>query len=143
MTFDTWFLSEGKIDELPALIRGREMLPAAVSPTSHAKLLRISWDYEGDPVTRMPSEADAREMGEFEELILPALEQGNMCALFAVVTYDGQRLWQFYCRDKESTQAAISQALGAQGDLPIDLEMDDDPEWTALSRILEDTDRPH
>jgi hypothetical protein len=143
MSMDPWFLSEGTIDELPALIRGREMLPVDVTPASHPNLLSIIWDYEGDLETRMPSEADSREMEEFEELIVPALEQNNVCALFVVITHDGQRCWQFYCRDKETTQAAIWSALGTEGNLPIDLQMDDDPEWAALSEIMEDTDRAH
>jgi hypothetical protein len=143
MDMDPWFLSEGTIDELPALIRAREMLPAAVRPESHPKLLSIIWDYEDDKVTGMPSHADSQEMGEFEELIVAALEKDHACALFAVITHDGQRCWRFYCRDKESTQALIWSALGTQGNLPIDLQMDDDPQWAELSQILEDTDQAH
>jgi hypothetical protein len=38
------------------------MLPAAVRPESHPKLLSIIWDYEADKVTGMPSHADSQEM---------------------------------------------------------------------------------
>lgn len=141
MDMDPWFVSEGTLDELPALIRGREMMPEAVRPASHPNLLSIIWDYEGDPVNGMPSEAASCEMGEFEELIVPALEQDNVCALFAVITCDGQRCWRFYCRDKESAQSAIWRALGTEGDLPINLQMDDDPDWETLTEIIEGTDR--
>ena len=143
MDMDPWFISEGTIAGLPALIRGREMLPEAVRPESHPKLLSIIWDFENDGVTGMPSHDESNEMAEFEELIVPALERDNACALFAVITHDGQRCWRFYCRDKESTQLAIESAIGAEGDLPIDLQMDDDPEWETWSEILEDTDRAH
>jgi len=143
MDVDFWFVSEGEIDGLPALIRAREMLPEAVRPASHTKLLTIVWDYEGDSVSGMPSSEEAQEMGDFEELIVPALEKDDVSALFAVVTHDGRRYWRFYCRDKESTQLSITNALGPEGDLPIDLEMDDDPEWSALSQILEDVEQAH
>ncbi|MET0657095.1 MAG: DUF695 domain-containing protein [Steroidobacteraceae bacterium] len=143
MDEDPWFLSEGKIGERLALIRGREMLPPEVRPETHPNLLNIVWDYEGDPVNGMPSSAESQEMAEFEELIVPALEKDHACALFAVETYDSQRYWRFYCRDLETTQQLLWGALGTEGDLPIDLQMDDDPEWDVLSQIIAETDRAH
>jgi hypothetical protein len=141
MTKEDWFLSEGTIDGLRTFVRGREMLPESVRPESHGKLLRIVWEYGGDPVNRMPSAAISSEMSDFEDLIVPCLERDSCCALFAVVTHDGRRYWQFYCRDWDETQSAIANALGAEGDLPIDLQMEDDPQWTVLSKVLSEQGR--
>lgn len=136
---DPWFGSEGKLDGSFALIRGREMVPEAVSPSTHSKLLRIVCEYDGDPLNRMPSATEGEEIGEFEERIVPALEEDHLCVLFAVLTYADHRYWLFYCRDKDATQRAIAGALGTEGDLPIDLQMEDDPQWDVLAKVLAQT----
>lgn len=137
---DPWFLSEGRIDSRPAIVRGREFLDPA-RPETHSHFLAIAWEYGGDPVSFMPNDHDSRRMGELEDRLVPALEHDGTCVLFAVVTCNGRREWKFYCKDVSAAQDVIDHTLPLEPRLLLNLRTEADPEWREYTHLLQDCAR--
>jgi hypothetical protein len=141
---DPWFLSEGRIGDSPAIVRAREFLPNA-EPSSHSALFVADWDFEATAENGMPPGDESARMEAFENALVTAFERENdsICVLYAVITCDGHREWKFYCRDISEAQEALNGALSVFEDaLPIDLRIEDDPEWSDYTELMRDVESP-
>jgi hypothetical protein len=141
---DPWALSEGRIGDSPAIVRAREFLPHA-DPSTHAVLFIADWDFEDSAVEGMPQEDESLRMEAFEDALVSAFERENdsICVLFAVITCDGHREWRFYCREISEAQDALNEALSVfEEALPIDLRVEDDPEWKEYTELMRDIEAP-
>jgi hypothetical protein len=85
----------------------------------------------------MPSKEDSEAMGSLEDRLVGALESGNSGVLAFVHTYGGARQWHFYVAASADLGGCINQALADLPKLPISLEVEDDPQWSEMSLVLD------
>jgi len=74
-------------------------------------------------------------MDLLEDLLDANLEEHRQAFLTVVVTGNGVREWQWYARDDNETLRQLNEALAGHDKFPIDVFMDDDPEWSAYARF--------
>jgi len=135
---ESWFYSRGRLRGLFATIRGRESLPPEIFPQSHGRLLTITWLFDGHLNTRLPTGKEMTEMGDWEELLIPALEEEWLCVLFAVVTHANRRKWLLYCRDIARAQETVFRTIGRSGEWPLELTSELDDQWNTYRDIKRD-----
>jgi hypothetical protein len=75
-------------------------------------------------------------MGELEDLLMPSFEGKQKAFLSVLVTGNGVREWQWYAREKDAVMKIVNKVLGPREPYPV--EFQDDPEWEAYSRFLEE-----
>lgn len=85
----------------------------------------------------MPSDDQTDEMREFEDLLQARLDADGTAILAFIQTHSGYRRWNYYIADAQLLSQRINTALAKHPNLPIKLELVNDPEWTALRTILE------
>jgi len=85
----------------------------------------------------MPSDHQSEEMREFEDLLQAHLDADGAAILAFVRTHSGCRCWTYYIADVQLLSQRINTAVANRPNLPIEFEVTDDPEWTALKTILE------
>jgi hypothetical protein len=83
----------------------------------------------------MPTPADKEQMDLLEDLLLPALEKNNDAILTVVATGNGTREWQWYSAAPETTMLLVNSALAGHPPFPVELSIQDDPEWEAYSQF--------
>jgi len=127
---DHWSLVKGADGEAKLLMRFREGLSEATDFSEYPKVLRISWKFVHDGSSGMPSEKDSREMEEFENYLVEALESDFHAALTAVVTENGVREWIFYTSDLSECSRRINQMPQKTIRYPIELVSNDDVDWS-------------
>src|SRR5580698_6457968 len=94
-----WTLLKGMEDGHPYFIRVRTDLAAVVGDRSLPNLLEIRWAYfvdESQAAHGLPTHEQLEEMAEFEERIVPALEDGRHAILVSVNMKCGERRWLCY-----------------------------------------------
>jgi hypothetical protein len=126
---DRWALAEGECDGHPLILRFREDFRAHPDVSAYPHLVRVVWHYAPNSAG-MPDRAASEQMSVFEDWLVAAVEPDRTAVLTAVVTHDGNREWLFYGVDVR----AFARALRAipQGDVPIDITTERDPDWTTL-----------
>jgi hypothetical protein len=102
-------------------------------------LLVILWEYflESETSSGMPTASQQSEMEAFENLLVAALEQFPDVILVAVRTFNGSRLWYWYCGSREKMEQRLNSALSGDPSYPISLRMTPDPRWDYYSSIAE------
>lgn len=85
----------------------------------------------------MPNELQNAELGNFEDSVVDALDATELAILAFVFTCSGQREWHFYVSDIGAVGQAINEALAGQPVLPIELTVEDDPEWSKFNSVLQ------
>jgi hypothetical protein len=65
------------------------------------------------------------------------LDADGTAILAFVRTHSGYRRWTYYIADAQLFSQRANTALAKHPNLPIEFEVSDDPEWTALKTILE------
>ena len=88
---DSWFGAEGERDGMPAIIRGRDALEPPVGLASHPNLLRITWEFEPEGPSGLPSPTLQQRMMAFEEAIMDPLEEEPLCIFYFVYLHDGTK----------------------------------------------------
>ncbi|OUS27584.1 hypothetical protein A9Q99_14160 [Gammaproteobacteria bacterium 45_16_T64] len=136
---DRWFAAEGKEDGFPILIRGRGHLKDLVGTKSHPHILRITWDYVPDENSGMPSRDLIASMASFEEAIFGALEKDNLCIFYKIYLHNGIKEWSGYCSEIEVLQEQINKALFGHEQYPIQMAIENDPEWKDYTNLLKNT----
>lgn len=136
---DRWFCAEGEMDGLPTLIRGRQGLSKLVEAHQFPHLLRIQWNYDDVGVAGLPSDTVSSSMNAFENLVIPGLEQDSLCIFFCVFTHNGLREWLAYTRDIQATCDAINALLAKEVAFPIEMGVEDDPDWSEYHELMENT----
>lgn len=75
-------------------------------------------------------------MSELEDRLVASLEAKEAGVLAFVFTHRGTREWHFYVGDSAELGQIINTALADLPGLPIDLAIEDDPEWDELANVL-------
>lgn len=136
---DSWFLAEGELEGLPAVIRARQHLSAWIGHPDYSRKFTIAWTYRPGDESGMPSEAAYREMESFEDAIFEALERELNAIFVAVYTHNGRREWIGYSRDVDETELLLNSALEGHEIYPLELTSEEDPQWAEYLAILQRT----
>jgi len=75
-------------------------------------------------------------MENLEDRIVQVLEAVQAGVLAFVFTHGGTREWHYYVGDSADLSALVNRALIEAPDLPIELHVENDPEWLELSDVL-------
>lgn len=133
---DAWNVANGTNPDRPTILRYRPQLEQFIGDRRYPKRLSVFWSYEADNSSGMPSDAQSAELGAFEDAITAALDPDRIGILAFVFTCSGQREWHFYVSDIDQVGARINLALADQPGLPIELQVEDDPEWDEFKNVL-------
>lgn len=136
---DNWTVAQGEDNGMPILLRIRNPAPSYASKRKFVQMLAISWPYESPGDHGMPNEEVLESMTQLEELLVPAFEDAKQGFLSVVVTGNGVREWQLYTTDVESAGLLINETLADYDPFPIQISVEEDPEWEAYEQFLEIT----
>lgn len=135
---DDWALAQGHTPEGTMILRFRTGNPSEADRELFNKLIMVRWAYDQQDTSGLPSSDVIDLMDEFEERVLDASDEARWSgSCVAVVAHNGVREWRFYTPDTSTFQTEFSKALGGMGPYPLDLQVFDDPDWTALGEIRE------
>ncbi len=136
---DKWFAAEGEKDGLPTIIRGRGELKHLIGLDSHPTVLRITWSYEPDDHSGLPDPDIQDRMLAFEEAFMDPLEAEPLCIFYCVFLHNGIKEWSAYCSDIDRVGEVFNAALEGHEVYPIELAIEEDPEWEDYRAMLEGT----
>jgi len=138
---DTWSLAEGSIEGRPSVIRFRPTLKEYLGDARYPRRLQITWTFQGDGQSGMPSSDESEAMESLEDLLVPAFERAEAGLLAFVFTHGGNREWHFYVSPSVNLGAVVNDALASSPAMPIKLNVEDDPEWSEFAGLLESVSR--
>ena len=133
---DAWTGVEGRFDGRPSLLRFRPGLSQHLGDVRFSRRLQVTWTYGDDASGGMPSEKDSDAMRVLEDRLVSSLEAAQAGVLAFVFTHGGHREWHIYVSESVELGEVINEALADLPGLPIDLEIEDDPEWSELANVM-------
>jgi hypothetical protein len=134
---DSWGVATGEDDGKPLIFRIRNQPPSFAKKKAFPHLLAVSWPYESPNEQGMPSEGVVARMSQLENLLEGAFEGARQAFLTVVVTGNGVREWQWYARNPEDVMTLVNETLGELEPFPVEFSFQDDPDWSAYARFLE------
>jgi hypothetical protein len=134
---ETWSVATAEDDGKPLIFRIRNKPPSFADKKAFPHLLAVCWQYEPANESGMPSEQLAARMGELEDLLEGAFEGARQAFLTVIATGNGVREWQWYARNPDDVMALVNETLGELEPFPVEFSFQDDPDWSAYSRFLD------
>jgi len=135
---DTWFGGELEIGEKKAIIRGRSHLKNFKESEKYNDIVQITWNVENPTDNGIPTPDENISMGKMEDALIESVESDLQSVLAFVQTYDNTRTWFFYSEETEIFMTRLNKTLSKFKELPISIELIEDADWTAYSKVLED-----
>ena len=118
-------------------MRFRPSLEAFLGDDAYPRRLMIVWQFEAADATGMPTDTQSADMKDFEDMLIHALDPDRLAVLAFVFTTAGTREWHFYLSDVSEVGIRINKALSTIPQLPIDLTVEDDPNWDELRQVFQ------
>ncbi|CAA6678227.1 MULTISPECIES: DUF695 domain-containing protein [unclassified Lentimonas] len=134
---DAWNIAKGKNPERPSVLRFRPSLEGFLGDANYPRRLMIVWQFEAADATGMPNDTQSADMKDFENMLIDVLDPDRLAVLAFVYTTGGTREWHFYLSDVSEVGIRINQALSNIPQLPIDLTVEDDPNWDELRQVFQ------
>lgn len=134
---DAWNIAKGTNPEKPTVLRFRPSLEAFLGDKNYPRRLAITWKFEPVDTSGMPSDTQSADMKDFEYLLIEALDPDRLAILAFVFTSSGSREWHFYLSDVSEVGIRINRALANVPKLPIELNVEDDPNWDELRPVYQ------
>jgi hypothetical protein len=134
---DAWNIAKGKNPEQPTVLRFRPSLKACLGSEDYPRRLAIFWKFEPADATGMPTDVQSADMKNFEDMLIEALDPDRLAVLAFVFTSSGTREWNFYLSDVSEVGIRINKALSQVPKLPIELNVEDDPNWDELREVYQ------
>ena len=132
---NVYFTAQGEQDGKPVIYRSLKNVPKNQKESDYPNLINIYWAYNGDANNGMPDATTSDNQIAFEEAIV-ALDQNGISHLMLVVTGNGRKEWIWYVKDVESWMGQFNEKLTGHGVYPIEIEMDQDPEWATYHNFI-------
>ena len=133
---DAWNIANGTNLDKPSVLRYRPKLRERIGDPDFDRRLTIIWPYEADNSSGMPNRQQTAELEDFEDTIVEAIDTSGIAILAFVFTSVGQREWHFYVSDVGAVGQAINEGLAGRPVLPIELSVEDDPDWGEFQSVL-------
>ena len=134
---DAWNVAEGKSGGKVTMIRYRPGLQDYLGDPRYPRRLTITWEYDDGNPSGLPSNDASDEMRVFEDALDQALDPERLAILAFVHTHGGARRWHYYLADVTVVGERINEALAEHPNLPIELEVEDDPEWDEMRLVFQ------
>lgn len=134
---DAWNVANGTNPDKPSVLRYRPTLQGRMGNPAYGRRLTIIWTFDSDNESGMPNVFQNTELGYFEDTLVDVLDATGLAILAFVFTCSGQREWHFYVSDVNAVGQAINVALAGRPVLPIELTVEDDPEWSEYRAVLQ------
>ncbi|WPJ96190.1 DUF695 domain-containing protein [Coraliomargarita algicola] len=134
---DAWNIAKSKNPQQPTVLRYRPSLQKFLADENYPRKLTIIWKFAPADDSGMPTDTQSADMKDFEELLLDVLDSDRLAILAFVYTTTGLREWNFYLSDTDEVALRINQALKSMPKLPIELHVQDDPDWEALRQVYQ------
>jgi len=93
--------------------------------------------FEPRDATGLPNPEDTKVLYDFEESVIPKIEEEARCILVASVVKAGVKDHMFYASDPDSFIRAVNGHCQALGNLKVSLEKHHDPNWEAFADFPE------
>ncbi len=127
---ESWIISEGEtLDGLPNIIRLREDLPGESEMRRLKTLVLITWAYESEDGTGLPSEVNVEKMERLEDLMDEGLVEKGFGRLMTVYTGEGVKEWQLYTDDIEAFIQQFNEMLKNEEVFPLEIDVYEDEGW--------------
>lgn len=98
--------------------------------------IEITWKYNVSPDAAMPSDEDAKIMGEATDKINEVLDADPVAVMTAIFTGAGERTWVFYTLSTNIFQKKLNQALAEPLPLlPLSIIAENDPNWEEYDEV--------
>lgn len=134
---ETWTSAEGKNDGTPFLLRFRPNLKDFISTKKYTKRLILFWNYDSNNASLMPNEKEMELMKEVENSLVDILESDLQAILSFVYLGQNQKEWHWYSSDIIETQKRLYKTLPNFDTLPIEILLEDDPEWSEYNAVVD------
>ena len=135
---DSWYNSEGKLDGMTTLIRGRDSLKNIYETGYYTTRIEIEWTFSDRNKTGMPSKTESILMEKFENALIPSLEKDLQSILVSVFTWNNTRTWFFYTTSVDEFKVRLESTLKKTNmKLPLRTTTIKDAHWTEYKSILE------
>jgi hypothetical protein len=132
---DLWSLYSGIWnDGLSILLKIRKLTEANILSGDYRERYVITWKITPTP-DRLVSDKEADNMAQFESIIVPALEEGQLAIFVAAATHNRERDWIFYCRDSDEMHRRLNVTLQNESMKPIKVMSCKDPNWNEFKGI--------
>lgn len=132
---DQWNVGHFGQDGNPMIVRARTALPAETDRQRYANLIIIKWPY-AQGHAGMPDTHEKVRMAEFEEALESGTEAKEIGVHALSLTGNGVREWRYYTADPQKFMEALHQDLQGKPPFPIDFQLFQDPDWTALAEFV-------
>lgn len=134
---DNWTCAEGENEGTPFLLRFRPHLQDFIATNKYNKRLTISWHYNSDDISLMPSDDEMKLMRDVENALVHDLEDDVQSVLAFVYTGQNKKEWHWYSSDMNETGKRLNESLSNFDRLPIELTTAEDPDWNEYNSALE------
>ncbi len=135
---EIWVARECRLENgLPVFTRFCRDLPVESKLKKLNILIVVSWQYESEDETGLPSDEVLDQMEEFENVMDESLVDKGTARLMTVFTGEGLREWQFYTDDAEIFMRKFNEALKGKRVLPLEIEALEDENWDAYKDFTE------
>ena len=131
-TSNNWSVFQLGADEDSTIVRLKVIEPILTL----TQKIRIVWEYSECENGSFPSDEELGVMADFENgLDLQFEESTNSIFVFSVVG-DGLRQWVFYAENVETFMNNLNKCLEVLPQLPIELEAEEDKDWSEFKEVL-------
>ncbi|QOW09883.1 DUF695 domain-containing protein [Kaistella flava (ex Peng et al. 2021)] len=137
---ETWTSAEGSNDGVIFLLRFRPNLQAFISTEKYNERITLTWNYDSDDSSLMPTEKEMELMEKVENSLVDVLENDLQAILSFVYLGDNQKQWHWYSSNVEETGKRINDALSDFEILPIELSSEEDPKWSEYNAVIDGAD---
>ncbi|MGJ8641542.1 MAG: DUF695 domain-containing protein [Opitutaceae bacterium] len=134
---DAWSIAKGKNPEKPTVLRFRPSLKTSLGDSNYPRRLAIFWKFDAEDESGMPTDSQSADMKDFENILIEALDHDRLAVLAFVFTSSGLREWNFYLSNANEVGIRINKALAGVPKLPIELKVEDDPNWDELRQVFQ------
>ncbi|MEI9864806.1 MAG: DUF695 domain-containing protein [Limisphaerales bacterium] len=127
---DRWTGISGKHGDDSFMFRYREALCDVADYSGYSRALIITWTYNHDGCSGIPSQDEVNELEDFENRLVELFELDFQAVLAAALTERGTRQWLFYASDIPECQRRLDEMPQKAERYPIELVAETDADWS-------------
>jgi hypothetical protein len=130
-----YFTAQGEQDGKPVIYRSLENVPKGQKESDFPNLINIYWPFALEVNNGMPDSKTNENQIAFEDAI-ESLDKNDISHLMLVVTGNGRKEWIWYVKDVDSWLNRLNELLQGHEVYPIEIEIDQDPEWSTYHNFV-------
>jgi hypothetical protein len=130
-----WSVAEGHTGDYPFQVRFRTF-STDLQRSQFPKRLNVFWEMRSPSEDGFATANELEDLHAFENRLVPAVEQDNSVLFAAAITGRGEREFVFYLQDPRLFVKRLSEMPQEQDRYPIEIHLEDDPEWEYFDSLL-------